>query len=417
MVTSTQKVKSVVVAFACGLFLVTGPIEATAGNKDAPQAPLVFDIDKRKKTKRPITDWLRISGYANLRFQGERNIRRDDGVSDRTDEIAAYLGFAARADLGHGMTGFLHAEVDVRDKQTHLRSYGRIMQPNLKEALLSFRTGDSGQLSIGRLRFSDPHKWVADASVDGLHYAVRSGDAAFEFAAVQGTRDVTATYLLAHTSRAADKRRAGVFAIAELDRADRRLHLSAYLGDQVSARFSYQLNAATVIGDAAHGRSFGVGIDARVLQKLGTGRWGPQITYGFAMGTPGFQQSGLHSNKTKDGGQTQFHRYGYVFQPELTNLAVGTLAYGLRLSRKVSVDLSAHAYLQPNRSTTGPIARIKGATTGKSRFIGSEVSLAGAWRPTKKSKLEVGIGRFMPGPAYADRSKASRLYMRLSVYF
>ncbi|WP_195821353.1 alginate export family protein [Roseobacter sp. MH60115] len=417
MVTITQIRQGVAVAIACSILVATGSTEALAGSKDIPQAPVVFDITKRKKTKRVITDWLRISAYSHLRFLGECDIKRDDAVSDRKDEFAAYLGFAARADLGQGITGFLHAEFDMRDKRTHRRSYGRIMQSNVKEALLSFPTSATGQISIGRLRFSDPHKWVADASVDGVHYASKQGNAAFEFAAVQGTRDVTATYLVLHSSRAAEKRRAGAFVISEHDGDRHRLHLSAYLGDQISSGISYEMNAATVIGDAADGRSLGVGVDARIIQKLETGRWNPQITYGFAIGTPGFLQSGLHSNKTKDGGQTQFHRYGYVFQPGLTNLSVGTLAYGVRPSRKFSADLGAHIYVQPNRSTLGPDARIKGATTGASHFIGSEISLAGAWRPTKTSKLEVGVGRFMPGPAYADRSHASRVYMRLSVYF
>ncbi|WP_299783801.1 alginate export family protein [uncultured Roseobacter sp.] len=417
MLTSKRIAQSCAVAITCSLFPIAVPTAALAGSKDMPNPPVIFDIAKRKKTKRPITDWLRFSVYSHLRFLGESQIERDDETPDRKDEFAAYLGFVGRADLGRGVTGFVNAEVNVREKQTHQRSYDRIMRPSVKEALLSFPTSAIGQLSIGRLRLSDPHKWVADASVNGLHYVSKSGDKAFEFAAVQGTRNVTATYVLLHRSQAFSARRQGAFAVVEHDAEECRLHLSAYLGDQTSSRFSYQLNAATVVGNAADGRSIGVGIDARFIQKITADRWNPQITYGFAIGTPGFQQSGLHSNKTKDGGQTQFHRYGYVFQPELTNLAVATLAYGLRPSRKLSVDLSAHVYLQPSLTTSGPDARLKGATTGAAHFVGSEISVAGAWRPSKKTKLEIGAGRFLPGPAYADPSSASRVYMRLSVYF
>ncbi len=417
MVTSKKTVQGTMFAALCGLCLMAETTGAIAGGKDAPQASVVFDIDKRKKAKRTVTHWLRTSVYGNLRFQGERDIARDDGVSDRKDEFASYLGVVGRANIARGVTGFVHGEVSLKDKKTHARSYDRIMQPQLKEALVSVALTDRAQVSVGRLRFSDPHKWVADASVDGLHFAHRSQGRALEFAAVSGTRDITADYLIAHISDTDPARRIGLFAIAERDGNQRRLHLSTYRFAQVSERFSYQLNAGVVMGEAAQDRSYGVGVDVRAHQELSTGRWNPQITYGFAFGTSGFQQSGLHSNKTYDGGQTQFHRYGYVFQPELTNIAIGTLAYGLRPSRRFSMDLGLHAYLQPSRSTIGPDARIKGTTTGNARFLGSEISLAGAWRPGKKSKMEFGVARFTPGSAYSDRSKARRVYARISYYF
>lgn len=141
------------------------------------------------------------------------------------------------------------------------------------------------------------------------------------------------------------------------------------------------------------------------------------MMFGFAAGTEGYRQSGLHSNKTYNRGQTQVHRYGYAFQPDLTNLVVGSFAVGVRPSRKLSVDLGVHAYAQFSKSTTGPSARFHGATTGNSAFLDTEISLAGAWRPSRKTKVEFGVEHFNPGPAYIDQTPATRVYLRMTATF
>lgn len=418
MLTSTKTIRSVIIAVFWAILLTAQPTYVSAGSKKQLQAPSVFDINRRKKAKKEVTDWLSSSLYASVRYLGERNIKRDDDdANDRTHEFITYLGIVARADAGNGVIGFFNAEISRKDKRSNVKSFGRIMEPQIKEALVSFELGETSHLNVGRLRFSDLSKWVTDASVDGVHYVTKRDKTVFELSIVSGTRDITADYLIAHASSVVGQQRFGGFAIVERDANQDSFHLAAYLHDKVSDRFSYQLNAAAVMGDATDGRSSGIGFDARAIQKLSDSVLKPQVTYGLAVGSTGFRQTGLHSNKTYDGGQTQFHRYGYVYQPELTNIAVGTLAYGLRPSRYFSLDFGLHAYLQPSRSTIAPDARLKGDTNGTSNFLGTEISLAGAWRPNKKSKVEFGLGRFMPGAAYLDRSKASRVYMRYSYYF
>ena len=98
-------------------------------------------------------------------------------------------------------------------------------------------------------------------------------------------------------------------------------------------------------------------------------------------------------------------------------MMVATLSYGVRPSRNFSMDLTLHAYAQPSASTIAPSARLRGATTGLSNYLGSEVSITGAWRPTRKTKVEFGLAKFTPGSAYVDRSNASRIYGRVSYYF
>ena len=161
----------------------------------------------------------------------------------------------------------------------------------------------------------------------------------------------------------------------------------------------------------------GLGLDARVIAQIGEHDWNPQLTLGAAAGSKGFAQTELHSNKTYDGGQTQFNRYGYLYQPELTNLAVATVGFGIRPSRMFSLDFAAHAYAQIEPLATVPDARVSGTTTGGSALLGGELSLVGAWRPTKKTKFEFGLSVFQAGPAYQNQDMAKQAYARFSVYF
>lgn len=399
---------------ATAMFCGTG---LDAKNKKLPAAPALFDIETRKKTKRSMGAHLRYSGYLNGSLLHEKNRRRDDGASDTGGQVAAAFGIVGRLQIAPGIVGFAHGEAALKRKRRNGTFAGTNAKWRWKEAHLSFALSPSTQLSFGRMRFSDINKWAADASVDGIHVGFKRPQSVLEFAAVTGTRKNTSDYVIAHMSHATPRRTLGGLAVFERDGGAERVHLATYRNKIVTAKFAHQWNVGVVLGDAANGKRAGLGLDWRGVLKLKQGILNPQVTFGLAYGSPGFRQTGLHSNKTYDGGQTQFHRYGYVYQPNLTNLAVATISYGLRPSRKFSMDMTAHLYAQPSASTTAPDARIKGRTTGRSGFLGAELSLVGAWRPNKTSKIEFGAATFLPGPAYEDRSSASRLFARYSVFF
>lgn len=413
-----ERVFRVVVFLGVVGLLLTGTGQAANAQK-APKdySRLVFDASKRKKTKSQITDFLSYSAYANLRYQGERNIRLDDGRSDYSDEIAGYLGLAMKADLSSRIMAFGHVELDIRQKTTHSKSYPTKSKLKVKEALLSVRLTDNQTISAGRLRFADTNKSMADASVDGVHYAFKTPDSALELALFRDVFKDRGTYAMLHATRFSKTQSTGFYVLAEENGQDQRLHLAAYLNRKPTSDLSYTLNGAAVFGDAANGETAGFAVDFRAMKSFSDQPGKPQITFGFAAGTKGYRPSGLQSNKTYDGGQTQFHRFGYVFQPELTNMAIATIGLGLRPSRKFSLDLYGHAYSQLSRSTQSPDARVSGAVTGRSTYLGSEVSLVGAWRPNKKSKVEFGVGVFKPGKAFTNREPAKRFYARFTTYF
>ena len=409
--------------FATGLALVafvTGlPKAVEAGPKGKSKATkpaLLFNIDTRRRSRNKPTDWFQYSGSASLKAHAEHNLRRDDDQRDFKRDFGASVEGWARAQVTDRVVAFGHVQYGGRRIQTHSGSYPTRSDYRVKEALISFATGHQSQLTLGRMRFSDPAKWIADGAVDGVHFARQNHLTGWEIAAFRGTEDSRPTFAMAHHTWTTATGRRSLLALAERDGRDRRAYLFGHLAQRRSEAHRLQINAAVVLGDAANQKSTGVGIDLRGIRTF-EGKLNPQITYGVAVGSLGFRQTGLETNKTYDGGQKQFNRYGYLYRPELTNLAVATLAAGIRPSRSLSMDLGLHLYAQAQPSTTAPIARIDGSTTGKSRFAGTEVSLVGAWRPNKKTKLQFGLGLFQPGSAYADRSSFSRLFAQLSVYF
>lgn len=400
-----------VLSLACALATT-----ASAGKKQKYYGAPVFDIDKRKKTKSEINDWAAYSAYSSVRYSGERNLRLDDGIADKSDKYSAYLGLVGRVEPGKGFIGFAHAEAELTKRETH-KGKTTTKKIHIKEAVVSHKITATSTISAGRMRFSDARKWMADASVDGLHYGFKGEDLTLDLSAFEGTYENTGRYALAHVSMFTKTNSFGAFAILESREGEERAHLSGYWADKPSKDLSYTLNAGVVLGDAANGQNVGVGVDARVMKSLGDHEWKPQLTLGLAAGTKGFQQTDLHSNKTYDGGQTQFNRYGYLYQPQLTNMAVATVGVGIRPSRMFSLDVTAHVYAQVEKTAGLPVARVSGETNGTSAILGGELSVVGAWRPTKKSKFEVGLSIFQPGPAYENRKSAKQAYARLSVYF
>lgn len=127
MLLSRQTYRWVCAAVLGGAVLVATSSDTQAGSKKQKplRTPLMFDIDYRKKTKTQLSERLSTTAYASVRHQGERNIKLDDDTSDKSSENAAYLGLAARADLGNRLIAFGHAEAYIRDKTTHYRRHVR----------------------------------------------------------------------------------------------------------------------------------------------------------------------------------------------------------------------------------------------------------------------------------------------------
>lgn len=408
-------------AYALGVgFCVAAalPSEAMAQKKNAKDyAAFAFDADKRKKTRRPLGKRLTYSGSVGVSHLSEVGRVLDDAAARRARTDQANLSFAARLKINEQLRGFAHLELTAKQK-----AYGAVTYPGqtrlrVKEAHLSYALSEHTQVSLGRMRFSDPRRRAMDAAGDGVHLGYKTPTWGWELALFKEAFDARGTYALAHAQRYGRGRVQGAYALIEHVGGEERLYLAGYAQSKFKGAPLFDFGVTAVLGDAAGGKRAGLSADATLTKAYAFRGLKPQLSLGFAFGTEGYVPARLASNKAKEGGQAQFKRFGTVFQPELTNLAVATVAVGIRPSRKFSLDLRAHAYAQLNASSVAPVARVTGRTTGLSRHVGHEISLVGAWRPSKTTKIEIGAGVFKPGRAYESRRSSRRLFVRLTQYF
>lgn len=89
-----------------------------------------------------------------------------------------------------------------------------------------------------------------------------------------------------------------------------------------------------------------------------------------------FRQTGLQGNEGGFGGVERFASYGFLLDPELSNLRIETLGAGISLLRTSSLDLVAHRYRLDRPATELRGAAVDLALDGMHRDLGSGLDLA-----------------------------------------
>ena len=140
----------------------------------------------------------------------------------------------------------------------------------------------------------------------------------------------------------------------------------------------------------------------------------PYLTLGYARGsgdrpgTPGrdgaFRQTGLHNNDGKFRGLTRFRYYGEVLRPNLSNIAIGTVALGVPVRRHGWVETVWHHYRQPvgDRNISG--SRLNRDPNGIDGRLGNELDLILSYRPPSGWVFEFTGGVFRAGRAFGPQS-------------
>ena len=136
----------------------------------------------------------------------------------------------------------------------------------------------------------------------------------------------------------------------------------------------------------------------------------PTFSLGLASGSGGvdsnsqdrnFRQTGLQENKGRIAGVKRIRYYGELLDPELSNLRIATLGFGLRGLSNSSAELLLHDYRQPVASTRLAGSRLSQAPVGLNRGIGREIDLLFALREWRHVELTLLLARFRPGAAFA----------------
>ena len=95
-----------------------------------------------------------------------------------------------------------------------------------------------------------------------------------------------------------------------------------------------------------------------------------------------FRQSGLHSNETRLGGIPKFKIFGEALDPDVSNLKILTVGFGLRPTPSTSVDLVMHRYELDEfaESLRGTALTAEPNQLGRSRDIGKALDIVVAFR-------------------------------------
>ncbi len=170
----------------------------------------------------------------------------------------------------------------------------------------------------------------------------------------------------------------------------------------------------TTASRRVRGSAFDIGATASLALPLR-----PSLSAGYARGSSGFRQTGLHENKTRIGGVKRWQRYGELLKPDLANLSVATLGAGVRVLENSSVELVAHRYRQVRAADSLAGARLSADPQGSRRAVGREVDLLVAVREWKHVEFTLKASHFKPGAAFAadQRDAARAVEVGVSVNF
>jgi alginate production protein len=128
----------------------------------------------------------------------------------------------------------------------------------------------------------------------------------------------------------------------------------------------------------------------------------PRLFAGYAYGSREFRQTGIEVNEAGFGGVERFDHYGFLLEPDLSNLGIVTAGVGVSLLRSSSLDLVYHHYRQVQAADSLNGSRLDFELTGESRDVGQEIDLVLALEEWEQLEFEFAASALRAGDAFAD---------------
>lgn len=363
-------------------------------------APTVFFLG----TRRPL-NWLDISLGATFEQQLKIKELGSWRLPDNSIERSPRRGFTARVDVAN------------------------VMIKNIPDHPMEF--------TFGRRTFEDPRLFLYDTTLDGVHVKYRGENYNTEVSVTRADHwdltlfedlppDSVKNYILYHEYRGIEDNRIAAYAIARLDRDPRSEGRFKLFGLRAWGRPSDELNYWAEYGvvrgvDEANRPQplHGTGYDLGGVYRYSDLPFAPCLIVGWAYGSGDgnsrdgvnreYRQTGLQSNEGKFCGPAQYKRYGEFTDPELSNLRIRSIGFGVRPSANVHIDVLLHQYTQHYLATDfrngQPTAQMNRITARRSVAVGKEVDVVIALRRLFDTKwtFDLRVGYFLPGAAYLRR--------------
>lgn len=289
-------------------------------------------------------------------------------------------------------------------------------------------------IRLGRQRFRDPREWYYDAFLDAAQLRFQTKLARLEFALAKGLSGGTSRRDQFHgianaRFRLPGRRYASTRLLKRVD--DGRREELTWLGfgsqGRVAGRLRYWSELALLNGTdrAVPVRAWGTdsGLSYRFRRPLR-----PTVSALYAAGSGdhdpsdgvdgNFRQTRLNGNSDSYDGLRRRPYYGRILAPELSNIQVMSVDFGLRSGNRWSLNLSALDYRQVRMSTrlaeTGPDL----SPSGRDRRLGREFNVSFVWRRAPRLDLIFDAGVLKTGPAFPQSSRwLCGLRQELRFYF
>lgn len=372
----------------------------------------------------PLARNLRLSAQLEVRTTAEENFDLDD--EDREDRMDDEGSARLRLEWHPNPLISIRLEGRSRVRYRNDEEDGTSTEDGSRvgESFVHFHDPFSKGIdfAVGRIDFDDRREWIYDQNLDGVRMLGRVGRLRLDLAVSTSLssadrRDLEATNYFAYVSnRSADRHLAGYVVHREFDLTirERTTHLGARaIGEWLPSQESW-IDLAYMAGELAGGETTGWGLD------LGT-TWEPEFarpfsfTVGYAFGSGDadsdrlgrtYRQTGLQDNNGKFAGVTSFRYYGELIDPELANLHVATLGWGVRFARRASLDLVGHYYRQDEARPRLVDAELDDRPDGVHSELGWEIDAVLGWRGRPDLDLEIVGAYFVPGTAFPDVDEA-----------
>ena len=326
---------------------------------------------------------------------------------------------------------YVQNDTDKTDKDWEL---------NIRQAYIEFDAQKNISLRVGRQQFEDEMEWWYDAYLDGVRLFYETNKFKLELASMREDRfngellndpkpkdeDIRDLALVAHFTPA---KKVSVSAyLISID--EKRFNGNnpedlRFFGIQSTGKFTpgfkHWLNAAQVTGKRARSNdvrtieAYAYDLGATFISDSSTK---PSFTLGFAHGSgdarrnegkdTNFRQTGLQGNNYRFNGVTNFKYLGELFDPEITNLSILTLGFGIRPTRRSSLDIVYHRYVQDQIVDRLSGTNIERDPQGINKELGHELDFIIGSREIKQVYLEAVLGVFSPDSGF--KSNASTAY-------
>ena len=383
---------------------------------------------------RPLWESLEIETTLEARVDLRDNPDLD---ADTADDLAVFTAEMS-LDVGYRFSDRAWGFLSLEPKGRLILHQGRDRTPerdqselDLKELFIDIddvyaRTG----LRAGRQEFKDRRQWLYDAELDGVRLIREWNGIALE-AAVTRENIVTDNllddreptrinnYFLLGRFQPATHNLDAFWLIFD-DRSDddqSPMFFGIQADGPVTDALDYWLALAQVRGQDGATRIRGEGFDLGATYRFDT-QWTPSVTMGYAFGSGdsdpddgvdrNFRQTELQDNASRFHGVEEFQLYGETLAPELSNLSVTTLGFGVRPSPRSSIDLVYHRYRQAE-PVEGRLrgARIRAQTDGEHLDVGQSIDLIIGYHEISDFRMRAKLGYFTPGKAFGNKARSA----------